>query len=457
MMKSHLKNSWMHFKPHSYQQRGIDHLREHPYSGLLFEMGLGKTVCVLTVVAEQPLKTLVVAPLRVAEEVWDFEVSQWDHTRHLRVSKVLGTAKQRLEALAKPADLYVINQENVVWLVQHLEKRWDFSRVIIDELSSFKSAKSQRFKALRQVRPRLSRVIGLTGTPAPNSLLDLWPELYLLDRGKRLGERLTQYRERYFTPGKRNGQVIYSWNLRKGDDLLGKDIYEKEIYDKIGDICISMRQSDYLELPGRVENDVRVKIDLADYEKFERDQVMTLEGEVITAVNAAALVNKLLQYANGAVYDEQGGWHEVHTAKLDALGEILEAAHGQPVFIFYAYKHDKARIQARFPFVEDLDVKRWNSGKCQAMIAHPKSAGHGLNLQAGGHIVVWFGLPSWSLELEQQANKRFDRQGQTQVVVINRLIAVGTQDEQMVKILAKKDLGQARLLEAVKALVKKYF
>ena len=422
------------------------------------EMGLGKTICVLTAMTIQPrLKTLVVAPLRVAEEVWAEEAVKWDHTKYLVVSKILGTVKQRVAALEQTADLYVINRENVVWLVQHLGKRWDFERLVIDELSSFKSAKAQRFKALRQVRPRLKQVIGLTGTPAPNSLLDLWPELYLLDQGRRLGRYLTEYRERYFTPAERQGHIVYSWNLRQGDELLGKDIYEREIYEKIQDICISMRQEDYLTLPGRVENDIRVKIDLAGYEKFERDQVMTLEGQVITAVNAAALVNKLLQYANGAVYDEQGTWHEVHTAKLDALGEILEASHGQPVFIFYAYKHDKARIMARFPQVEDLDVKRWNEGRCVAMTAHPGSAGHGLNLQAGGHLVVWFGLPSWSLELEQQANKRFDRQGQTEVVVINRLVAVGTQDEQMIKILAKKDLGQARLLDAVKDLVKKYF
>jgi SNF2 family DNA or RNA helicase len=448
----------MKFKPHTYQQRAIDHLHEHPYAGLFMEMGLGKTICVLTAMTIQPrLKTLVVAPLRVAEEVWAEEAVKWDHTKYLVVSKILGTVKQRVAALEQTADLYVINRENVVWLVQHLGKRWDFERLVIDELSSFKSAKAQRFKALRQVRPRLKQVIGLTGTPAPNSLLDLWPELYLLDQGRRLGRYLTEYRERYFTPAERQGHIVYSWNLRQGDELLGKDIYEREIYEKIQDICISMRQEDYLTLPGRVENDIRVKIDLAGYEKFERDQVMTLEGQVITAVNAAALVNKLLQYANGAVYDEQGTWHEVHTAKLDALGEILEASHGQPVFIFYAYKHDKARIMARFPQVEDLDVKRWNEGRCVAMTAHPGSAGHGLNLQAGGHLVVWFGLPSWSLELEQQANKRFDRQGQTEVVVINRLVAVGTQDEQMIKILAKKDLGQARLLDAVKDLVKKYF
>lgn len=453
----------MIYKPWPYQDFATQHVIENPFSGLFLDMGLGKTVSTLTAVDylmfdEMDIsKVLVIAPKRVAEDTWTSETAKWDHLKHLKISVVLGTERQRKEALKAKADIYVINRENVAWLVGVYQSAWPFDMVVIDELSSFKSAKSIRFKSLRMVRPLIKRVVGLTGTPAPNGLIDLWPQLYLLDKGERLGKTITKYREEYFTPGRRNGQVVFNYNLKTES--------EKRIYDKIGDICISMKAKDYLSLPERITRDVEIHLPAplkAKYDEFERDQILALEDlDEISAVNAAALTNKLLQFANGAIYDANKDWHEVHKAKLDALDEIVEAANGQPVLVFYSYKHDLARIQQRLKAYKPRkldsreDITEWNEGKIQLLLAHPASAGHGLNLQAGGNIIVWFGL-TWSLELYQQANARLDRQGQTKPVIVHRLIVAGTMDEDVSKAIERKTAGQDALMDAVKARIAKH-
>jgi len=403
--------------------------------------------------------TLVIAPLRVAQSTWGNEIKKWDHLRHLTISKVLGSEAQRKKALRKDADIYIINRENVAWLVAYLAGTFPFDALVIDELSSFKSAKSKRFKALRMLRPLMKRVIGLTGTPAPNSLLDLWAQMYLLDRGERLGKTITQYKDAYFSAGRRNGHVIYDWDLRQGS--------EDAIYRRIGDICMSMKAEDYLDLPERVDRVVALDFDTKTrkmYDDFEKSKVLELmEAEEITAVNAAALTNKLLQYSNGAVYDEMGEWQEIHKLKLDALEEIIDTANGQPVLVFYAYKHDLARIQKRLKKMKvkgvkldtPEDINDWNDGKIPVMLCHPASAGHGLNLQEGGSIIVWFGL-TWSLELYQQANARLHRQGQTQNVIIHHLVTNGTMDKDVMAALSRKEQGQELLIQAVKARIDKY-
>jgi SNF2 family DNA or RNA helicase len=453
----------MIYNPWPYQDFATKHVIDNPFSGLFLDMGLGKTVSTLTAVDKlmfddlEVNKVLVIAPKRVAEDTWTTEATKWDHLKHLRVSVVLGTERQRKEALKAKADVYVINRENVAWLVGFYQSAWPFDMLVIDELSSFKSAKAIRFKALRLVRPLIKRVVGLTGTPAPNGLIDLWPQLYLLDQGERLGKTITRYRENYFTPGRRNGQVVFDYKLKAES--------EQAIYDKIGDICISMKAKDYLTLPERITRDVEIHLPAAikeKYEEFERDQILALENiEDISAVNAAALTNKLLQFANGAVYDANKDWHTVHNAKLDALEEIVEVANGQPVLVFYSYKHDLERIKKRLkaykPRTLDSreDIQEWNDGKIQLLLAHPASAGHGLNLQAGGNIIVWFGL-TWSLELYQQANARLDRQGQTKPVIVHRLIVFGTMDEDVSKAIERKTEGQDALMDAVKARIQKH-
>lgn len=392
---------------------------------------------------------LVIAPKRVAENTWSKEASKWEHLKHLRVSRVMGTEKQRLAALKVDADLFVINRENVVWLVDLLGQRWPFPIVIIDELSSFKSAQAKRFKALRRVRGRIKRIIGLTGTPRPNGLEDLWPELYLLDQGERLGKTLTQFRSRYLLPDKMNGHIVYSYKPREGA--------EAEVYDKLADICLSIKKEDVLQLPGQIYEDVELTPSpalLKKYKKFERDKVLECldaDGEVV-AGSEAALTNKLLQFANGAIYDMDGQVHELHTVKLDALEEILEEAGGEPVLVLYAYKHDADRIRKRIDCraldtPEDIDA--WNRGEIPVALAHPASIGHGLNLQDGGHIIIWYGL-TWSLELYQQANERLNRPGQQHVCRIYHLILKGTHDERVLKSLANKDKGQAAAIEALR-------
>jgi len=454
----------MKYNPHPYQDFATEHVINNPEAGLLIDMGLGKTVSTLTAVDRlmndyfEVDKVLVIAPKRVAEDTWTTESAKWDHLKHLRLSVVLGSERERKEALKAKADIYVINRENVAWLVGYYQSAFPFDMIVIDELSSFKSAKAIRFKSLRMIRPKVKRVVGLTGTPAPNGLIDLWPQMYLLDQGARLGKTISGFRERYFTPGKRNGQVVFNYNLKTES--------ERAIYDKIGDICISMKTEDYLSLPGRVNHTIEVKLPKVvqdRYDEFEKQQVLSIiESDTdISAVNAAALSTKLRQFANGAVYDAEKNWHVVHDEKLEALEEIVEAANGQTVLIFYSFKHDLERIQKRLkgykPRVLEgkSDIADWNAGKIQVMLAHPMSAGHGLNLQAGGNIVVWFGL-NWSLELYQQANARLDRQGQIKPVIVYHLITVSTIDQKVLTALAGKAEGQDALLNAVKAIIKKY-
>lgn len=394
-------------------------------------------------------RVLVIAPLRVAESTWPDEVAKWDHTRHLRVTKVLGTERQRLEALRADADIWVINRENVGWLVDTCGKMWPFDMVVIDELSSFKSSKSHRFRALRKVRPLVKRIVGLTGTPAPNGLMDLWSQVYLLDGGERLGKTITGYRDRYFTPGRRNRSVIYDWVPKPGA--------EAAIYAKLSDLCVSMRAGDWLSVPEKVDRVVTVKLApevREQYDRLERDLLLPFAGADVVAGTAAVLSNKLLQLANGAVYDEYKQVQHLHDAKLDALEDLIEAANGKPVFVNYLYRHDEARIKERFPYARTLDgpkaVADWNAGKIRLLLAHPASAGHGLNLQAGGNILVWFGMP-WSLELYQQAIGRLHRQGQAERVFVYHLVAEGTMDEDVMRALSGKAASQDALMAAVKA------
>ena len=395
---------------------------------------------------------LVIAPLRVAQNTWATEASKWEHLQHLRISKIMGTEKQRLDALHTPADIYVTNRENVVWLVnaaQCMENGWPFPIVIIDELSSFKSPQAKRFKALRRVRGRIKRIVGLTGTPRPNGLSDLWSEIYLLDQGERLGRTISAFRSRWLVPDKMNGHIVYSYREKEGA--------ETEVYSKLSDICLSIKKEDVLSLPGQVYEDVELTCPpalLKKYKKFERDQVLECldeDGEIV-AGTAAALTNKLLQFANGAIYDMEGKAHELHTVKLEALEELIEAAGGESVLVLYAYKHDAERIKKRIA-VRELDspedMDAWNRGEIPVALAHPASIGHGLNLQDGGHIIIWYGL-SWSLELYQQANERLNRPGQQHVCRIYHLILKGTHDERVLKALANKDKGQAAAIEALR-------
>ena len=463
---------------YQYQQHSITHILENTGCGLFLEMGLGKTVSTLTAIDQlindrfEVNRVLVVAPLRVAEDVWTTEASKWDHLKHLRISVVLGTEKQRKLALLKKADIYVINRENAVWLVSHYGGAFPFDMLVIDELSSFKSPKAARFKALRMIRPKVNRVVGLTGTPAPNSLLDLWSQVYLLDQGARLGKTITEYRNKYFRVTDDSQYTQWKkYELVKPGDGRSDNYYENKIYDKVGDICISMKAEDYLELPERIDRDVVIRLHgdaYNQYQEFERKQILALsEADEITAINAAALTTKLLQFANGAVYDENKNYHIVHDEKLDRLEEIIDAANGQPVLVFYSYQHDADRIRKKFASLKPVlmksaktgetgkIIKSWNDGNILLMVAHPASAGHGLNLQAGGNIIVWFGLP-WSLELYQQANARLHRQGQTKPVIVHRLIASGTMDEDVLAALDSKAGGQEALMKAVKARIDKY-
>lgn len=448
----------MKFNPYEYQRYAINHIIDNTAAGLFLDMGMGKTVSTLTAVDEliflgEVSKVLVIAPLRVAEDTWRSEVQKWDHLKHLRISKILGNQKQRSIAVNMPADIYVTNRENVDWLVKQYFNKWPFDMCVIDELSSFKSSKAVRFRSLKKVRPYFKRIVGLTGTPAPNSLIDLWPQVYLLDGGKRLGKTITSYREQYFRAGRRNQYVVYNWELREGAD--------KAIHEKIGDICISMMAKDYLDLPERIDNEININLPenvVNRYKQLEKDLVLELGEDDITAANAAVLTNKLLQMSNGAIYSEDKNIIEIHEEKLKALLEIIEAANGKPVLIFYSFKHDLLRI-IKYLKVNKLkavelggsdDIKKWNNGEIPILLVHPASAGHGLNLQYGGNIIVWFGL-TWSLELYQQANARLHRQGQKESVIIHHLVSKGTVDEDVIKALASKEVNQNTLLEAVKA------
>lgn len=451
----------MKFVPHEYQRFAIEKIIELPETGLLMDMGLGKTVITLTAInclmydMFEVSKVLVIAPKRVAEDTWTTEAGKWDHLQHLRISRVLGNQRERLAALATDADVYVINRENVVWLVEQCRKTWPFDMIVVDELSSFKSNQAKRFKALKQVRPLASRFVGLTGTPAPNGLLDLWPQMYLIDRGERLGKNITGYRNRYFYPGKSNGFVVYSYEPKPGA--------EEAIQQRIADICISMKAEDYLHMPELIVNDIPVYMDPAEvdrYQELEREKLMAVDGEQITALNAAAVYNKLLQMANGSVYTDDNTVVDIHSKKLEALAEILDTSNGQPVLVFYNFRHDYDRLMSAFKNYKprtlrcQTDIRDWNAGRVPLLLAQPASMGHGLNLQSGGHIIVWYGL-NWSLELYQQANARLYRQGQKQGVIIHRLVTKGTVDEEVIKRLESKDVTQDSLLDALKARIRR--
>ena len=443
------------FSPYPHQRAGIEWIIGKPACALFWGMGTGKTVTTLTAIdlllydwlEDGPV--LVIAPKRVAENTWSKEADKWEHLKHLRVSKIMGTEKQRITALSTPADIYVINRENVVWLVERAQNCWPFPIVVIDELSSFKSAQAKRWKALRRVRGRIRRLIGLTGTPRPNGLEDLWPEIYLLDQGVRLGRTLSSFRAQYLCPDKMNGHIVYSYRPREGA--------EEEVYEEISDLCMSIRKEDVLSLPGQMYEDIELTAPpslLKQYKQFEKDKVLECldaEGEIV-AGTAAALTNKLLQFANGAIYDMDGTVHPLHSIKLDALEELLEEAGGDNVLVLYAYKHDRDRIRERIACREldkPEDIDAWNRGEIPVALAHPASIGHGLNLQDGGHIIVWYGL-TWSLELYQQANERLNRPGQKNVCRVYHLILKGTHDSRVLQSLKNKDEGQAAAIEALR-------
>ncbi|OIJ17087.1 DEAD/DEAH box helicase [Anaerobacillus alkalilacustris] len=454
----------MKYKPHQYQEYATQRIIDTPAIALLLEMGLGKTVSTLTAVDLllndyfEAGRVLVIAPLRVADDTWAREIEKWDHLSHLRVSKILGSAAQRRKALKDEADIYVINRENVVWLVTELGTKWDFDTVVIDELSSFKNHQSKRFRALRRVRPMIKRIIGLTGTPAPNSLIDLWPQIYLLDQGQRLGKTITGYRDRFFVPGERDGHIVYKWHQKKEA--------EDRIYEAISDIAVSMKAEDWLDLPPRIDRTVTIKLnDKAQslYKKLEKELLLEYQDSDVVATTAAVLSNKLLQMASGAVYDEDRGVKEIHEAKLDSLEDTIEAANGKPVMVFYNFKHSLQRIQNRFPEARILrkgkdgneDIRAWNNNEIPLLLLHPKSAGHGLNLQESNcQTVVWYDQ-IWSLEEDQQANARVHRQGQRQSIVVLRLVAEGTMDEEAVAALDRKADGQEALMQAVKARIER--
>lgn len=449
---------------HEYQKKAVEHIITHNYCGLFLEMGLGKTVSTLTAVEKlmydylEVNSVLVIAPKRVAETVWAEEAQNWEHLQHLTFSKIVGTERQRLEAFHKKADIHIISRDNIAWLCGICASNLPYDMLVIDELSSFKNHQSQRFKALRLARPWIKRVVGLTGTPAPNGLIDLWPQIYLMDRGERLGKTITKYRSTYFTPGRSNGYVVYNYNLQGGA--------EQAIRNKIGDICISMQAQDYLHMPMLTSNVIRLSMpdDIQDaYDKFEKDSIMKLvNNEVeITALNAAGLSNKLLQFANGAIYDEDKNVYPIHDIKLKALEEIVEEACGKPVLVAWTYQFDRDRIMKYLSKYKPRelktakDIQDWNAGKVQLMLAHPASAGHGLNLQAGGNIIVWFGL-TWSLELYQQFNARLYRQGQKQGVIIHHLCMNQTHDEDVMLALRNKDRVQMSLMNSIKAKIDNY-
>ena len=447
----------MNYQPHEYQQYATDFIIKNPTAAVFLEMGLGKSVIALTAILELCLerfeisRVLVIAPLRVARDTWPAEIQKWDHLKGLTYSVAVGTANERRAALRQKTFVHIINRENVQWLIEDSGIPWQYDMVVIDELSSFKSHQAKRFKSLMKVRPGVRRMVGLTGTPSSNGLMDLWSEFRVLDMGKRLGRFITHYREQFFEPDRRNGMQVFSYRPRAGA--------EREIYRRIGDITISMRSADYLKMPECVMNTVPVKLDSTEYEVYEEMEskmVTELDGVEIDAVNAAALTGKLCQLANGAIYTPDGNTVFFHERKLDALEDLIEGANGKPVLVAYWYKHDLARIQERFKVRElksSKDITDWNAGKIPVAVIHPASAGHGLNLQAGGSTLIWFGL-TWSLELYQQTNARLWRQGQqAETVVIHHIITRGTVDEDVMQSLSEKDRSQAALMRAVRARV----
>lgn len=444
----------MRYKPHNYQRLATEFITSRDEAAIFLGMGLGKSVIALTAIWQLLLdyflvtRVLVIAPLRVARDTWPQEAAKWDHLEGLSLAVAVGSKAERLDALAKGAMVTVINRENVPWLVAHYGKAWPFDMIVIDELSSFKNHRAKRFTALVKMRPYVSRWVGLTGTPAANGLMDLWAQFRLLDGGQRLGRYITRFRDRWFVPDKQGGMQVFTYKPRAGA--------EDEIYEAISDMTLSMRTTDHLTLPELTLTTTRVKLadkERAVYEQLKQDLVIELNGQVIDAANAAVLSGKLLQLASGAIYDENGDAIVVHSAKLDALEDLVEAANGQNLLVAYWYKHDLQRIIERFPEARPLktstDIEAWNNSEIQIGLIHPASAGHGLNLQVGGHLLIWFSL-TWSLELYQQANARLYRQGQTQPVTITHLAAEGTLDEAVLKALDTKNVTQAALIEAVK-------
>lgn len=445
----------MKYQPHDYQEYATRFIIEHPIAAVFLQMGLGKSVITLTAIQELALerfevsRVLVIAPLRVARDTWPAEIQKWDHLRGLTYSVAVGTEAERIVALQQDTLIHIINRENVQWLIEQSGLPFQYDMVVIDELSSFKSYQAKRFRALMKVRPRVRRIVGLTGTPSSNGLMDLWAEFRLLDMGRRLGRFITRYREEFFQPDRRSAQQVFTWKPRPGA--------EDKIYRRISDITISMKSTDFLQMPAYISNRVPVKLSPAErktYNALKRELVVSLHGAEIDAVNAASLSGKLCQLANGGIYDAEHRSLFFHERKLDALEDIIEAANGQPVLVAYWFRHDLERIQKRFPVREirtSADIADWNSGRIPVACIHPASAGHGLNLQAGGNTLVWFGL-TWSLELYQQTNARLWRQGQTaDTVVIHHIVTENTIDEQILAALERKDTTQAALMNAVKA------
>nr|DAO50535.1 MAG TPA: Chromatin remodeling complex ATPase [Caudoviricetes sp.] len=444
----------MRYVAHNYQNYAKDFILAHKVSALFLDCGLGKTITTLTAINElmydsfEISKVLIIAPLRVAQSTWKDEIEKWNHLNLLRYSIAVGDEKERLKALKQNSDIYIINRENVDWLVTKSGIDFNFNMLIIDELSSFKSHTSKRFKSLLKIRPYFERVVGLTGTPSSNGLMDLWAEFRVLDLGERLGRYITHYRNEYFLPDKRNGAVIFSYKPQPNA--------EERIYRRLADMTISMKSTEYLKMPELILNELEINLDEEDqikYKKFKKEMVMTIQEKEIDAINAASLSNKLIQLANGSIYDEDKKFYEVHNKKLDKLEEIIESANGKPVLVAYWFKADKERIEKRFKVREIKtadDIKQWNMGMISLALIHPASAGHGLNLQSGGSTLVWFSL-TWSLELYQQTNARLYRQGQKDTVVIHHLITKNTIDEDIMKSLKRKDKNQEALMKAVKA------
>ena len=447
----------MRYEPHDYQKYAENFLLTHTEAGLFLDMGLGKTVTTLTALSKLMWdidKVLVIAPKRPAVDTWPEEIRKWDHLKGLSYQLLVGTAAQRRAALQEKADIYIVNRENVVWLVNHLKKEpWPFDCVVIDELSSFKSPKAQRFRALKRVRPYIKRMIALTGTPAGNGLMDLWAECYLLDGGKALGKTITGYRDHYFIPGRRSGHTIYDWKPRKGA--------ESQIMERLKPLCVSMKTEDYLSLPDRIDIErgfALSKKAMTLYHQLERDLFADVDGETIDAVNAAALNIKLLQLSSGAVYTSDGSVKYLHEEKLEALDSIVEESQGENLLVFYAFRHELDRLKARYPYAVDIKepgaITAWKEGRVKMLLAHPASAGHGLNLQSGGSVSVWFGLTT-SLELYQQAIKRLHRQGQKHTCKNFILLANGTYEERVYKsILLSKKTRQDAVIDALRAHMK---
>ena len=449
----------MKYNPHNYQKYAIDFILEHPIAAILLDMGMGKTSIVLTAIMEliydkfEVNKVLIIGPLRVARTTWPEEIKKWEHLNGLRYSVVVGTAAERKAALKSDADVYIINRENVPWLIEQSGMPFDYDMVVIDELSSFKSWQSKRFRSLMKVRPQVKRIVGLTGTPSSNGLMDLFAEFKVLDMGKRLGRFIGQYREWYFKPDRMNGPIVYTYKLLPGA--------EEAIYKKISDITISMKGTDYLDMPELISTEYKVYLDeeeKAKYQALKEELVLQLPGGEVTAANAASLSGKLSQLANGAIYDDDGSVNIFHQKKLDGLEDLIESANGKPMLVAYWFKHDLSRITERLSQLgvhyekldSDASIQRWNKGQIDVGLIHPQSAGHGLNLQSGGNIMIWFGI-TWSLELYQQTVARLWRQGQTEKTVsVIHIVTDGTVDERILKALEAKDLTQSALIDAVK-------